>query len=329
VKNVLITGITGFAGAHLANYLAEHDPEHQFRIWGLVRASNGRENDIRDVVTDKVYGRLNFVYGNLDDRESLVRVFRTREFHQVYHLAAQSHPPTSFEDPQGTFVTNAVGTVGLVELLMKYSPKCRMMNCSTSEVYGAVAEDEQPITEECPIAPVNPYGVSKAAADLYVGERARSKGLRAFNTRAFSHTGTRRGFTFSISGDAYQLMRIKKGLQEPVVKVGTLSSRRVVMDVRDCVRGYAMLMDKFTPGEAYNVGGDELYSMGELLDMMIEMTGLDVEKVVNPAFVRPIDIPLQIPDSTKCRTLTGWQPRIPIRQTLAGLLDYWDEKIKE
>ncbi len=329
MRNVLITGITGFAGAHLANYLIKHDPEHSFKFLGLVRASNGRENDIREVVPDNVYSRLGFVYGNLDDYDSLERIFNEHKFDRIYHLAAQSHPPTSFAYPYGTFVSNALGTVNLVNLAMKYCPECKFMNCSTSEVYGVVPENLQPITEAYPIVPVNPYGVSKAAADLYVTERARSTGFRAFNTRAFSHTGTRRGFAFSVSGDAYQLIRIKKGLQEPIVKVGTLASRRVVMDVRDCVRAYSMLMDNFTQGESYNVGGDELFSMGELLDIMIELTGLDVTTAVNPAFVRPIDIPLQIPDSTKCRELTGWKPRILIKQTLAELLDYWDEKIKE
>ncbi len=331
MKDVLITGITGFAGPHLANYLIESDSEHQIKLYGLVRASNGRENDIRDVVPSRVFDKITFLYGDLDSYHFLQQVFETCEFDEIYHLAAQSHPPTSFKDPRGTFITNSLGTVNLIKLIDLYYPHCKFMNCSTSEVYGAVDESKQPITESFPLAPMNPYGVSKAAADMYVIERARSVGLRLFNTRAFSHTGPRRGFRFSISGDAYQIIRIEKGLQEPVVAVGTLSSKRVVMDVRDCVRAYVALMEKFTPGESYNVGGDMLDTIGGFLNQMLDIVGMrdKVTTKVNPAFVRKIDIPVQIPDSSKCRELTGWAPQIPMEQTLTDLLEYWDMKIKE
>ncbi len=330
MKRILITGITGFAGPHLANCLIRDDLEHQIKLYGLVRASNGRENDIRDVVPDEVFDRITFLYGAFDDYTSLERMFKLTRFDEIYHLGAQSHPGLSFKHPRYTFVTNAMGTVNLVSLVEKWMPDCKFMNCSTSEVYGAVPEEEQPITEDFPIAPVNPYGVSKAAADMYVSERARSTGLRLFNTRAFSHTGPRRGSKFSISGDAYQIIRIKKGLQDPPIEVGTLSSKRVVMDVRDCVRAYVMLMEKFTPGESYNVGGDTLNTMGGFLDEMLDIAGMKGTLTkVNPAFVRKIDIPVQIPDSNKCRELTGWSPAIPMRRTLTELLDYWDKKIGE
>ncbi len=330
MKNVLITGLTGFAGAHLANYLLREGSEDSLRVYGLVRGSNGRENDIRDVVPDRVFSQIKWVYGDLTSYESLEQVFGRTTFDEIYHLAAQSHPATSFLIPRDTFITNAFGTINLVNLVANTCPECKMMNCSTSEVYGAVPEERQPITEDFPYAPMNPYGVSKAAADMYVAERAISKKLRLFNTRAFSHTGPRRGFRFSISSDAYQIIRIKKGLQRPVISVGTLDSKRVVMDVRDCVRAYVMLMDTFTPGESYNVGGDVLDTMGGYLNQMLEIAGLagEVELEVNPAFVRKIDIPVQIPDSTKCRQLTGWEPRIPLSQTLTDLLGYWDTKIK-
>ncbi len=329
MKNILITGITGFAGPHLANYLLNSDPEHCIKVYGLVRASNGRQNDIRDVVADDVFKRIEFVYGGLEDYATLRYVFKGQQFDEIYHLAAQSHPPTSFRHPRYTFITNALGTVNLVNLVEEFCPKCKFMNCSTSEVYGAVAEERQPITEDFPIAPMNPYGVSKAAADLYVTERARSTGMQLFNTRAFSHTGSRRGHTFSISGDAYQIVRILKGLQNPPILVGTLSSKRVVMDVRDCVRAYVMLMDKFVPGESYNVGGDECDSMGGFLARMQAIVGLKAKTQVHPPFVRKIDISVQIPNSNRCRDLTGWAPEIPIQQTLTDLLEYWDAKIGE
>jgi GDP-mannose 4,6-dehydratase len=322
----LITGVTGFAGPHLANLLVRNGEE----VYGLIRESQGREQDIRDIVPDDVYAKLKFVYGDLTHFRSLDRIFKDEKFDGVFHLAAQSHPPTSFLDPYETFEINSLGTVNLAEAIATRQPDCSLMFCSTSEVYGDSPESAGHITESFPIAPVNPYGVSKAAADLYVAERARSARLPFFITRAFSHTGPRRGRNFSISSDAYQIARIKKGLQEPVINVGTLSSKRVIMDVRDCVKAYALLMRKFTPGEAYNVGGDTVYSIGEVLDMMLKMRGLDgrVEKRVDPKLVRPIDIPVQICDTEKCRKLTGWKPEIRLDHTLDDLLAYWEAKIR-
>ena len=321
----LITGITGFVGPHLANLLIGQGHE----VWGFVRAANGREDDIRDIVPDHNFQKLNFVYGDFIDYDSCVTAMKTAKFDGVYHLGAQSHPPTSFADPRGTFLANATGTVNLAEAIRAVSPQTRMLCCSTSEVYGAPLESEGPINENFPIRPVNPYAVSKAAADLYVRERAASEKLAFFVTRAFSHTGPRRGRRFSIASDVYQVVRILKGFQEPVIKVGTLSSKRVVMDVRDIARAYDLLMHKGVPGEAYNIGGDEIFTMGELLDQLIEMTGLKdhVTKEVDPKLVRPIDIPVQICDSSKFRDLTGFKPQIPIRQTLADLVEYYRRKI--
>ena len=332
----LITGITGFAGPHLANLLVEKGNE----VYGLIRSSNGIEEDIRDIVPDKYFSKIKFIYGDLTRSKDIERVLSEYKFDGVFHLAAQSHPPTSFRDPEGTRETNVSGTNNLMDSISRFQRDCALMFCSTSEVYGEVDESKMPMNEECPIRPVNPYGLSKAISDVDVLGRANIKAkpfdLPFFVTRGFSHTGPRRGKTFSISSDAYQLTRIKKGLQEPIVSVGTLSSKRVVMDVRDCVKAYSMLMERATKrdenviGHAFNVGGDSLYTIGELLDKMIEISGLEgkVEKKIDPKFVRPIDIPVQIPDSKKLRNLTGWSPEISVTEkTLPDLLEYWDKKI--
>ncbi len=321
----LITGITGFVGPHLANLLLSRGDE----VWGLSRACNGRETDIREIMSDKEYGKTQFVFGDLLYPHSLEKVFRETKFDGVFHLAAQSHPPISFAEPKMTFEVNSLGTVNLVEALLRHQPNCRLMFCSTSEVYGVTKVTGAPITEDFPIAPMNPYGVSKAAADLYVRERAISLKANFFVTRAFSHTGPRRGKIFSISSDAYQIVRIKKGLQDPVIRVGTLTSRRAVCDVRDIVKAYADLMGKFIPGEAYNIGGDVVYSIGELLEGMLIQSGLKgrVELKPDPALIRPIDIPVQVCAVDKCRALIDWKPEIPIDRTLSDLLDYWDRNL--
>ena len=321
----LITGITGFAGPHLANLLIENG--HQ--VYGLVRSSNGRENDIRDIIPDGNFSKIKFVYGDLGDRRSLEKIFKENKFDGVFHLAAQSHPPTSFKDPEGTMQINATGSKYLLGAMMDTQPDCRFMMCSTSEVYGNVPAKAGKIDESFPIAPVNPYGVSKASADLYTRERALTLQKPYFVTRAFSHTGPRRGHMFSISSDAIQISRIMMGLQEPIIRVGNLDSRRAVMDVRDCVNAYYKLMISAKPGESYNVGADNLYSMGEILDMMLDLRGLKgkVEKRIDEKLWRPIDIHVQKPDSSKTKKLTGWKTSIPLKQTLSDLLDYWDKKI--
>lgn len=333
----LITGITGFAGPNLANLLVKKGHE----VCGLVRASNGRENDIRDIVPDKVYNKISFLYGDLTDSDSINRVFKSNKFDGVFHLAAQSHPPTSFLDPKGTYRTNVDGTRNIAEALKNYQRDCALMFCSTSEVYGVVSESNGAIKEDQLIRPINPYGASKAISDVEILADANIKAepfnMPFFVTRAFSHTGLRRGKNFSISSDAYQIARIKKGFQEKVINVGTLSSKRAVMDVRDCVEAYYNLMVLATErdcrviGEAFNVGGDEVYTMGELLDKMLCMAGLEgqVEKKIDEKFVRKIDIPVQIPDSAKLKELTDWKPKISMDTTLTDLLDYWHKKISE
>lgn len=325
----LITGITGFAGPHLANLLTDEGHE----VFGLIRGSNGRENDIRDIVDDKHFSQIKWLYADLKDFHSLNEVFKENKFDGVFHLAAQSHPPTSFKNPINTFADNIMGTANLMECIRLNQSGCKFMFCSTSEVYGDTGKDVGILSEECRIMPSNPYGISKAAIDLYVQERCKNGFLNGFITRAFSHTGPRRGNKFSISCDAYQLARIKLGLEEKkILKVGNLETKRVVIDVRDCVRAYYLLMQKFKNGEAYNVGGDSnnVYKMGYFTDQLIEISGLEgVKKEVDPRFYRKIDIHVQIPDTKKIRELTGWEPEIPLKKTLQDLFQYWINKISQ
>lgn len=325
----LITGITGFAGPHLANLLINEGHE----VFGLIRGSNGRENDIRDIVDDKHFSQIKWLYGDLKDFHSLNETFKENKFDGVFHLAAQSHPPTSFKNPINTFADNIMGTANLMECIRLNQLKCKFMFCSTSEVYGDTGKDVGLLSEESRIMPSNPYGVSKSAIDLYVQERCKNGFLNGFITRAFSHTGPRRGNKFSISCDAYQLARIKLGLKEEnILKVGNLETERVVIDVRDCVRAYYLLMQKFKNGEAYNVGGDSnnVYKMGYFTDQLIEISGLNgIKKEVDPRFYRKIDIQVQIPDTKKIRELTGWEPEIPLKKTLQDLFQYWINKISQ
>jgi len=321
----LITGITGFAGPHLANLL--HREGHQ--VYGLIRRTNGMESDIHDVVSDDVYESITFVYGDLTNYRSVRTVFEKEQFDGVFHLAAQSHPPTSFLDPIGTMETNVMGGANLIQVIQDHQDNCKLMFCSTSEVYGNVGQDGRKIHWEDTILPANPYGASKAATDVYLQERMQNGFIKGFITRAFSHTGPRRGRIFSISSDAYQIARMMKGLQEPVLKIGNLNTTRVVMDVRDTVRAYylAMIHSDVT-NHVFNICGDTPRKMQFFTDKLIELSGLKgVEQNIHKPFWRPHEIHYQHGDSSNLVELTGFKEEYDIETTLDDLLRYWVDKI--
>ena len=321
----LVTGITGFAGPHLANLLIAQGHE----VVGLIRNSNGRETDILDVVPEANFQKIAFVYSDLTNFRTLNQIFQQQHFDGVFHLAAQSHPPTSFVDPIGTFESNVQGSVHLIQAIQDNQPHCKLMFCSTSEVYGNVGIDGRKIQTTDTLLPANPYGASKSAIDLYLQERFESKKIKGFITRAFSHTGPRRGKTFSISSDAYQIAKMMKGLQDAQLAVGNLKSVRVVLDVRDIVNAYYLLM--ITPasdGQVYNVSGDVPHEMGVYTDMLIELSGLkQVHKVISDALYRPIDIHYQHGDCASLVDITGWKTQYDLKTTLQDLLNYWLHKI--
>lgn len=304
-----------------------HDQGHE--VSGLVRCSNGRENDIRDVVSDEVYKDINFIYGDLTNYRVMDSVFKNHQFDGVFHLAAQSHPPTSFVDPLGTFENNIMGSANLMQAIQDNQPDCKIMFCSTSEVYGNVGQDGRKILTTDTLLPANPYGASKVATDLYMQERMENNKINGFITRAFSHTGPRRGKNFSISSDAFQIARMMRGKQDKELLIGNLESVRVVIDVRDTVNAYylAMMQDSCN-GKVFNVCGDAPHKMQVFTDKLIELSGLEgVTQKIHEPFYRPIDIHYQHGDSSEISELTGWAPQIKLEDTLRDLLKYWYDKL--
>jgi len=321
----LITGITGFAGPHLAKLLLAEGQE----VDGLIRCGNGRQLDLLDVLTADEIEVIGWRICDLKHEDGIRRIVRDGKYAGIFHLAAQSHPPTSFADPILTFAENVTGSVNLIAALD--GMPTRLMFCSTSEVYGTTCIGK-PLPESTPLAPSNPYGCSKAAIDLYVQERTRNGKLDAFITRAFSHTGPRRGKCFSLSSDAYQIARIEAGLQEPTLRVGNLDSQRAVMDVRDTVRAYWQLMQiQTSSGRAYNVASTDVRPIGwyvrEMVGMSPEKKRIKLEP--DPKLIRPIDIHVQVADVHLVRSAIGWKPEIPIWDTLLDLLDYWRRRISQ
>jgi len=215
-----------------------------------------------------------------------------------------------------------------------HQPDTWLMNCSTCEVYG-IHPDGTRISEDTPTLASNPYSVSKLAADLYIKERSENGLLKSFTTRAFSHTGPGRPMSYSISSDAFQIAKIIKGKQNAEISVGNLSSKRVVMDVRDVVAVYWQLMESYITlpswkhknGEVWNIGGDDLHDMGYYLQLMLDIFNLEAETKVCDKLYRKFDIPVQYPDSTKIRSQLGWDPKYNITRTLSDLVNYWLERV--
>jgi GDP-mannose 4,6-dehydratase len=325
-KKFLITGITGFAGPNLAKLLISEGHE----VHGIIRCPNGRQTDLLDILTLEELNQITFHYLDLKDFYSVNKLFKNNSFDGVFHLAAQSHPPTSFNDPILTFNENVSASLNIITCLENTDTV--LMFCSTSEVYGDSCKDKGILKISDSLTPHNPYAASKAAIDLYLQERMKNGFIKGFITRAFSHTGPRRGFNFSISSDAYQIAKMVLGLQEKTLRIGNLKTKRVVIDVRDCVMAYYLLMmTEQSLGKVFNVCGEDVHEMQYFTDKLIEASGIpynEIEQVIDPKLYRPIDIEVQIGDSTELKEITGWKPRYTIEKTMEDLLSYWINKLK-
>lgn len=317
--NVLITGITGFAGSHLADYLLENHPD--VRIFGTRRWRSPRTN-IRHLD-----GKITLLEAELRDASSAYAVLDRVRPEIVFHLAAQSFVPTSWNSPADTLQSNIVGQTNLFEAIRKLGIDPVFQIACSSEEYGLVHPEETPITEDNPLRPLSPYAVSKVGQDLLGYQYFQSYGIKAIRTRGFNHTGPRRGEVFVTSNFAAQVARIEAGLREPVIHVGNLDAIRDFTDVRDTVRGYWLAATKGKPGEVYNLATGNGITIRELLDRLIAMADVQVEVRPDPERMRPSDVEILIGDASRIRRDTGWEPQIPFEKTLRDTLDYWRERV--
>ena len=322
IKKILITGITGFVGSHLADYVLENFPGVE--ILGLARWRSPTDN-IRHILN-----RISLQFGDLLDSFSVRTILSEHKPDIIFHLAAQSYVAFSFLSPVVTLDTNIIGTCNLLEAVKElkissnYNPIIHI--CSSSEVYGQVNKEDIPIKEDVPLRPASPYAVSKVAEDMLGYQYWLSWGIKTLRTRMFTHTGPRRGDVFVVSNFAKQIAAIEAGVAPPVVKVGNLESIRTFTDVRDAVRAYWLLITKCIPGEVYNIGGVETMKVGEMLNMLLGLSSVKNIKVeIDPNRLRPSDVTLQIPSTNKFFKETGWKPEIKFEQTIKDTLNYWRE----
>ncbi len=328
-QKVLITGITGMVGSHLADFLLK---ETGWDIHGLMRWNEDTQNIIHlsDRINQK--DRVFLEYGDLNDFASLTSIVKKIQPHYVFHLAAQSYPKTSFDSPIETLETNILGTCKLLEsirLAHTNHKNVKIHVCASSEVFGRVPKEFLPINEEVPFHPASPYAISKVGTDLIGRFYAEAYDMCVMTTRMFTHTGPRRGDVFAESTFAKQIAMIEAGLIPPVVKVGNLNSLRTWADVRDAVRAYFLLVTADpTPGEYYNIGGAYTCTIRDMLDYLISQSSVDIKVEVEKDRLRPIDADLQVPDTSKFKSHTGWEPEINFEKTMDDLLEFWRSKVR-
>lgn len=307
----LITGVNGFAGSYLAEYLLTK----KFKIFGTVYPKNSPQID--NVQTFPCDLSLPHEIGNI-----------INETHPdiIFHLAAQGYVPFSWQDPIGTFNINLMGTLYLLDAVRKYSPEAKTLIIGSGDEYGEVNGD-RPLIEETPLRPQNPYAVTKVCVDLMSAQVARYYNLNIVRVRPFPHIGPGQSPNFVVSDFTKQIALIEKHKQPPIIKVGNLESKRDFTDVRDMVYAYWLAIEKGEPGEVYNISSEKAYSIREILEKLIGLANTRIKIETDQSKLRPKDTEIKLGNSQKFRNLTGWQPRIPIEQTLQETLDWWREQV--
>ncbi len=321
MTRAMVTGIAGFAGSHLAEYLLARGVE----VFGLVLDPRDTDN-LAPCLLGPSAGRLHLTTGDLLDAPLVTHYLRDVQPDRVYHLAALSSVRQSQEDPAATFRVNVLGTQDLLEAVLAAGSRPRVLYVSSAEAYGESARAAAPMDESRPLLPVTPYGSSKAAAERLVCRYGAERGVHAVRVRPFPHTGPRHGTQFVFPDLAQQLVEIEAGRRPPQIRAGNLDVRRDLSDVRDVVAAYVLTLEGGEPGAVYNVCSERVSSLREVLERMIALTGLRVEVVTAAERLRPHDLEVLAGTSQALRRRTGWRPAIPLEETLRDLLSYWRER---
>lgn len=334
-KKILITGITGQVGSQLADFVLENS---SYEVIGMMRWQEPMDNLYHLTQRINRKDRITLYYADLNDYAALSRMIKAVKPDFISHLAAQSYPKTSFDIPIETLQTNIIGTANLLESIRQqketdgYDPVIHV--CSSSEVYGR-AEPGVALAEDTPFHGASPYSISKIGTDYLGRFYGEAYGMRTFVTRMGTHSGPRRSDVFFESTVAKQIALIEAGLQDPVIKVGNLSSTRTFQDARDAVRAYFFLLEasaqgKIASGEYFNIAGEEAFQLPEVIDMLLEMsTRNDITVATDIDRLRPIDADYQMFDNTKIRAAIEWKPEIPVRKMFEDLLNHWRDEISK
>ncbi|MGI8420368.1 MAG: GDP-mannose 4,6-dehydratase [Candidatus Levyibacteriota bacterium] len=315
MKKVLITGITGFVGQHLAHHLLS---QNTYEIIGTYRSENSLDSlgELKD--------KIAFKNVDLNDTDAVGELILSQKPDAIFHLAAQASPAQSFKSPIQTLTNNIVSELSILEAIKSNNFKdTRVVIISTSEIYGMVTQADIPVDEETPLRPASPYAVSKIAQDYLSLQYHLSYKLDIVRLRPFNHIGPGQKVGYVVADFAKQVIEIEKDKKEPVLSVGNLNAKRDFTDVRDMVKAYTLALEKGKSGEAYNLGSGTSHKIADILDQLLAGSAKKIEVKVDPERFRPVDVPEIVCDTTKFKSLTGWEPEISFETTLKDTLDYW------
>lgn len=310
-KTALVTGLEGFIGSHMVKFL-------QAKGWNVIGTYMSE-----DTAPFPRSPNLRFAQCDLRNGQRVTQVLNQYQPTHIFHFAAQSLPTLSWANPVETFESNVMGSLYLFEAVRHLKRRPVVVSACSSAEYGNVPASAIPVTEEQPLRPLHPYGISKVCLDLLGREYFLDYNVPAVNVRLFNTTGP--GKTNDAPSDfVRQLVRIKKGKQQPVIEVGNLKPRRAFLDVNDTVRGFYLAALKGKPGESYNLCATETHEIGDLLRTAIRLSGVKAEIRPVRRLMRPSDERIIFGSTRKFRKDTGWKPMNTIEQTLESMLRYWD-----
>lgn len=311
-QTILITGGTGFAGWHLVEHLLTIVPAEQIHVTYITHIPE----EAKGVLPEANFHKLDMtVY---EDTEGLLKTLQPT---QMYHLASIPTAAGSFEHAQEVLSNNINLQLHLLKILKEHLPSTRVLMVASADTYGTNKAGEVPITEDHPLRPVNPYGVSKGTQELLSYAYGQAYNLPLLLVRPFNHIGERQMGDFAVPSFARQIVAVEKG-EQPTIKVGNLEAVRDFTDVKDMVKAYALVMEKGVPLNPYNLGSGTGVKMQELMDMLISLSTTKITLETDPDKIRPLDIPEIIANNEKIREL-GWKPEIPLKDTLERVLAYW------
>ncbi len=313
---VLITGVAGFAGSHLLDFLKTKDTQ----VAGVVY------NPSHAKVLGDSLANLKIFAGDLNNPKFVNRIIRDFKPDHIYHLAAQASAAVSFLDPETTILGNIKSQLNILESVRNYNLNPKILIVGSAEEYGLVAKKDLPITEDTNLRPIQPYAVSKIAQDYLGYQYHLSYGLNVVRVRPFNYIGPRQRTDFVVADFSSQVAEIAVGKKEPVVRVGNIEAKRDFTDVRDMVEAFYLSLEKGENGEVYNLGSGKSYAISWILDELIKISKVKIKVEVEKKRLRPVDIPETICDSSKFRSRTGWEPKIDINKTLQDTLDYFLSK---
>ena len=317
---ILLTGVTGFAGSHLAEALLDQ--------CGVELFGTSRRTDWPPEL-QHLADRVPLHRWELGDGAGIEAVLREIQPQQIYHLAGYSNAGQSFREPEAAWAGNLTATRYLYEAILRWGGRPRILYVGSGLVYGELEQSDGAHEESSPFRPSSPYAASKAAADLLSEQYARGAALDIVRVRPFNHIGPRQAPVYSVAHFAQQLAAIEAGKQPPVLETGNLEPRRDLTDVRDMVRAYIVLVARGRTGEAYNAGTGQTHSMREVLDRLITRARIKIEIRQRAGLVRATDTLVICSDASKLRNETGWRPRRTLEQTLADILAYWRELLSD